>query len=209
MAAQPPLTHVVLKASSVADDLGYVALADITDVLGSSTYRIIGGHMVTALVARWHLGPDLYRETRDSDLGVPPVVIREEGVVERLISRGYERIKGNRFARPVNGERLAINVALPDEVAALTLKGLASKVRDKPTDIVDLWRCLEISHAAGLDASAFADGDAAEAARIIRSAFDRRDGAAMSTLVREQRLSVTAGDERFTRIRALTQRILT
>ena len=56
MAAQPPLTRVVLKATSVADDLGYVALADLADVLGASTYRIIGGHMVTTLVARWQLG---------------------------------------------------------------------------------------------------------------------------------------------------------
>ena len=34
MAAQPPLTHVVLAATSVADDLGYVAFTDLADVLG-------------------------------------------------------------------------------------------------------------------------------------------------------------------------------
>jgi hypothetical protein len=39
MAAQPPLTHVVLAATSVADDLGYVALSDLADVLGESTTR--------------------------------------------------------------------------------------------------------------------------------------------------------------------------
>lgn len=50
MAAEPPLTHVTLATTSVADDLGYVALADLSSVLGASTYRIIGGHMVTALV---------------------------------------------------------------------------------------------------------------------------------------------------------------
>lgn len=228
MAAQPPLTRVVLRATSVADDLGYVALADLADVLGTSTYRIIGGHMVTALVARWQLGAELYRETGDTDLGVPPAVVREEGVIGRLIARGYEQVEGNRFARSVedvpvtvqggdgppreavvdvlvpsyrtrarsshrvsadlvttevsglalalqrepvvlqmalhrlNGEQLDIDAAFPDEVAALTLKAFASQVRDKPTDIVDLWRCLEVS----------------------------------------------PGDERFTRIRALAQRIL-
>ncbi len=273
MAAQPPLTHVVLAATSVADDLGYVALSDLADVLGESTYRIIGGHMVSALVARWQLGGDLYRETGDTDLGVPPVVVREEGVIGRLIARGYEQVEGNRFARPVddvpvtvrggegprstvvdvlvpayrtrarsnhrvsddlvttevpglalalqrepvvlqmalrrlNGEQLDIDVAFPDEVAALTLKAFASQVRDKPTDIVDLWRCLEVSYAAGMDAHAFAQGEAAEAARIIRALFDRRDGAGMSALEGEQRLSKAAGDERFTRIRALAQRIL-
>jgi len=52
VAARPPLTRVVLTATSVADDLSYVAISDLANVLGSSTYRIIGGHMVTALVAR-------------------------------------------------------------------------------------------------------------------------------------------------------------
>jgi hypothetical protein len=102
MAAQPPLTRVVLAATSVADDLGYVALDDLASVLGASTYRIIGGHMVTALVARWQLGPELYRETGDTDLGVPPVEVREEGLIGRLIERGYERVEGNRFARAID-----------------------------------------------------------------------------------------------------------
>jgi hypothetical protein len=102
VAAQPPLTHVVLAATSVADDLGYVALGDLASLLGASTYRIIGGHMVTALVARWQLGAELYRETGDTDLGVPPVVVREEGVIGRLIGRGYQRVEGNRFARSID-----------------------------------------------------------------------------------------------------------
>lgn len=108
----------------------------------------------------------------------------------------------------LNGEQLEIDVAFPDEVAALTLKAFASQVRDKPTDIVDLWRCLEVSYAAGTDAGAFAQGEAAEAARIVRALFDKRNGAGMSALQGEQRLSEAAGDERFTRIRALAQRVL-
>ncbi len=273
MADRPPLTRVVLAATSVADDLGYVAIYDVANVLGSSTYRIIGGHMVTALVARWQLGTELYRETADTDLGVPPVVVREEGVIGRLIERGYERVEGNRFARPIddvpaavrgaetlrsaivdilvpsyrtrvrhnyrvsdelvttevpglalalqrepvrlrmelhrlNGERLDVEVAFPDEVAALTLKAFASQVRDEPTDIVDLWRCLEVSYAAGITPEAFAEVDAAEAARIIRALFDSRVGEGMAALAVEQRLSDAAADQRFTRIRALVQRIL-
>jgi hypothetical protein len=273
VAAQPALTRVVLAATSIADDLGYVALADLAGVLGTSTYRIIGGRMVTALVARWQLGPELYRETGDTDLGVPPVVVRQDGLVGLLLERGYERVEGNRFARPIhdvpvsvrgvdeprravvdvlvpsyrtrargshrvsedlvttevpglalalqrepvlmqmelrrlNGEQFDVEVAFPDEVAALTLKAFASRVRDKPTDIVDLWRCLEVANAAGTDPSAFAEGEAAEAARIVRELFDRRDGVGMSRLMSEQRLSEPAADERFTRIRALAQRVL-
>lgn len=78
MAADPPLSHLVLSASSVADDLGYVALADLAQAVGddASDYRVIGGHMVTVLAARWMLGADLYRETGDADLGVTPVLAR-------------------------------------------------------------------------------------------------------------------------------------
>jgi len=273
VAARPPLTRVVLTATSVADDLSYVAISDLANVLGSSTYRIIGGHMVTALVARWQLGAELYRETADTDLGVPPLVVREEGVIGRLIERGYERVEGNRFARPIddvpvavrgieaprtaivdilvpsyrtrvrhnyrvsdelvttevpglafalqqepvtlhmelhrlNNERLDVEVAFPDEVAALTLKAFASRVRDKPTDIVDLWRCLEIANAAGTNPEAFTNGDAFEATRIVSALFDSRFGDGMSALAAEQRLSAEAADQRFTRIRALMQRIL-
>src|SRR5260370_39086728 len=45
MAADTPLNRLVLSAASVADDLGYVALADLAHALGAVTadYRIIGG----------------------------------------------------------------------------------------------------------------------------------------------------------------------
>lgn len=273
MAAEAPLTRVTLAAASVADDLGYVALADLANVLGASTYRIIGGHMVTALVARWQLGAELYRETGDTDLGVPPVVVREEGLIGRLLERGYKQVEGNRFARPIddvpvtvrgaeesrsavvdvlvpsyrtrarnnhrvsddlvttevpglalalqrepvvlqmelhrlNGEQLDVEVAYPDEIAALTLNAFASQVREKPTDVVDLWRCLEIAYAAGTDEAAFVEGEAAEAAHIVQALFDDRNGTGMSALVSEQSLAETAADERFTRIRALIQRVL-
>lgn len=35
MAADTPLSHLVLSASSVADDLGYVALADLAKAIGN------------------------------------------------------------------------------------------------------------------------------------------------------------------------------
>jgi hypothetical protein len=59
MAAGAPLTNLALGASSVADDLGYVALNDLAVALGdiAADYRVIGGHMVTMLAARWQLGP--------------------------------------------------------------------------------------------------------------------------------------------------------
>jgi hypothetical protein len=52
--AAGPLSRIVLGAASVADDLNYVALADISRLLDGQTtdYRIIGGLMVTALAVR-------------------------------------------------------------------------------------------------------------------------------------------------------------
>ena len=52
MASGGPLNHLVLTATSVADDLGFVALDDLSRIMGAGSYRLIGGHMVTALAAR-------------------------------------------------------------------------------------------------------------------------------------------------------------
>lgn len=86
MAAGTPLTGLTLGAASVADDLGYVALNDLARALGdiAADFRVIGGHMVTVLGARWQLGHELYRETGDVDLGITPIVARDHHVVGRL-----------------------------------------------------------------------------------------------------------------------------
>lgn len=101
MGTGTPLTTITLGAASVADDLGYVALSDLARALGGLTedYRVIGGHMVTALAARWQLGHELYRETGDVDLGIPPVVARDRNLVGRLKDLNYLQVAGNRFAR--------------------------------------------------------------------------------------------------------------
>lgn len=206
MAAQP-LTRLSLRATSVADDLGFVALSDLARALQTDSmadYRVIGGHMITALVGRWGLGAQLYRETGDTDLGVPPAVVREHGLIERLEALGYSKVAGNRFARPLddvpvrvgdddsshravvdvlvpaytsrprqdrrvgdalittevpglslaltrpavnlevimrrlNGQTLEAELAIADEVSALSLKAMATTVRSKDTDVVDIW----------------------------------------------------------------------
>jgi hypothetical protein len=108
----------------------------------------------------------------------------------------------------LNGERLEVEIAFPDEVAALVLKAFATRVRNKDTDVVDVWRCLEVAFAAGVDSHEFAEGDRAEAAAHVRALFERRDGRGMRALEAEQRLSGAAADERFTRLRALIGRTL-
>jgi hypothetical protein len=92
MAADHPLSDLALSAASVADDLGFVALADLSQVLaeGGADCRVIGGHMVTTPAARWQLGAELYRETGDADLGLPPVVARDHHLPDRLKALGYQ-----------------------------------------------------------------------------------------------------------------------
>jgi hypothetical protein len=101
MAAGTPLTRLTLGAASVTDDLGYVALSDLARALGdiAADCRVIGGHMVTVLAARWQLGHELYRETGDVDLGIPPIVARDHHLVGRLKDLDYTQVAGNRFAR--------------------------------------------------------------------------------------------------------------
>ena len=61
MATGTPVTRLALGAASVADDLGCVALSDLARALGgiAADCRVIGGHMVTVLAARWQLGHEL------------------------------------------------------------------------------------------------------------------------------------------------------
>jgi hypothetical protein len=271
--AAGPLTRIALAAGSVADDLSYVALADISRLLDATTdFRVIGGLMVTALTCRWHLGASLYRETLDADLGVPPVVARDLDLVGRLTADGYRQVAGDRFEKPVrdipaglagtsvsynasidvlvpaytsrprqnvvvapdlvttevpglqfalaraaveltldlqrlSGDLSSAKLLFPDEVSALVLKALATTVRIRATDIVDIWRCLEICLAAGTDATVFSQGSPADAAEIVRTLFTQH-GPGMPTLADQQRLSRDAADQRQTRIRALITRLL-
>jgi hypothetical protein len=96
MAARP-LNRIMPVAGSVADDLNYVALADISRAFDTQTaeYRVIGGLVVTALAAHWDLGTSLYRETLDADLGVPPIVARDLDIAGRLKAAGYQQVAGD------------------------------------------------------------------------------------------------------------------
>jgi hypothetical protein len=273
--AAGPLNHVVLAAGSVADDLSYIALTDISHLVDTAAdYRVIGGLMVTALAYRWNLGASLYRETLDVDLGIPPVVASDLDLPGRLKAAGYRQVAGDRFEKPardipsglggnaasaycaaidvlvpaytsrprhnvtvapdlvttevpglqiaiarppvelaldlqrLNGDLSSVRLLFPDEVSALTLKALATTVRIRATDIVDIRRCLEICLAAGVDATAFRRGAAADGAAIIRKLFDGRQSFGIQTLAEQQRLSRDAADQQHTRIRALVARML-
>jgi hypothetical protein len=134
MAAGTPLTRLTLGAASVADDLGYVALSDLAQALGDipEDFRVIGGHMVTMLAARWQLGHELYRETGDVDLGITPIVARDHHenvqVGEDLFTTEVPGLQ-LALARPpvtitlelrrLNGTTLHCGLPFPDEISAL------------------------------------------------------------------------------------------
>lgn len=102
--ATEPLSRISLRATSISDDLGFIALADLATILKSEdkpSYRIIGGQMVMILAARWHLGTDLYRATLDADLGVSPIAVSDNVLVNRLVDLGYQQVAGDRFSREV------------------------------------------------------------------------------------------------------------
>jgi len=103
---------------------------------------------------------------------------------------------------------LNVELCFPDEVSALVLKGLATEVRTKGTDVVDLWRCLEVGLAAGITPDDFEGEILERSVNRIRGMFSLRDGVGMTSLGEAQRLSAEAADERFTRLSALVIRVL-
>ena len=105
-----PLNDLVLGAASVADDLGFVALADVALACEGIEALVIGGHMVQLHVYRWGLGAELYRQTQDADLGMGRLAAKDPGVTDRLRDLGYRRTAGNVFERDVDD----IPVAAPE-----------------------------------------------------------------------------------------------
>jgi hypothetical protein len=122
MGTDVPVDRLVVGAASLADEAAFVALADLAKVIGDRPdveYRLIGGIMVSLHAQRWRLGPRLYRQTADADLGVPPAVIVGTDILASLDELGYKKVAGNRFERPLDvGTSVAGNEA-PQQVAAI------------------------------------------------------------------------------------------
>jgi hypothetical protein len=108
----------------------------------------------------------------------------------------------------LNGEALHAELPFPDEVSALVLKSLATRVGVKDTDVTDIWRCLEAAFAAGVAPAVFADGIRAECAGLIRALFASRRGPGMTAVTAGQGITRQAADARSTRVRALIARVL-
>jgi hypothetical protein len=112
-----PEYHTVMSLS-LGEDGAYMAMADAASAatVAGADYRIVGGHMVSAHVAR--SGLDLPpRETADADLALETMVLAGMDLVGELGTRGYAQVAGNRFTRRVDDTELTVDVLVPADTS--------------------------------------------------------------------------------------------
>lgn len=109
--------RLVLGSLSGAMDGGLTAIAEVAEILRNADMlehsRLIGG--VTVLLHQQRLGVNLpLRATGDADFGVPPYLLREPALVVAIEARGYKKVAGNRWERPIDAARTAaIDLLIP------------------------------------------------------------------------------------------------
>jgi hypothetical protein len=102
---------IELASTSRAEDSGYHAVKDAADIAAEigAGYRLIGGHMVTLLVAAHEVAGVPARETADADLGADFSVIADPALPQALRARGYTQPgASNRFVRDLGDDLEAI-----------------------------------------------------------------------------------------------------
>jgi len=106
-------TPITVTSTSAATDGGFVAISEIAALVGSARYRLIGG--LAVLLHNQRLGLDHpIRGTADADIGVPPFLLKDGSLVERIEELGYRRASGNRWQRSIDATRTAtIDLLVP------------------------------------------------------------------------------------------------
>lgn len=112
---------VSLVSTSRAADAGFLTLADLAQITTTLDldYRIVGGHMVTLLVALHGASAQVpLRETADADFAALPTVIADPRLPVALIEHGYRsREAANRFTRDLDDQygqlSLVIDILAP------------------------------------------------------------------------------------------------
>lgn len=125
------LTEVKLAASSVAEELGYIALSDVSTIRidGSPLdFRLIGGQMVALHAQRWEM--DLPRLTQDADIALQPVTIRTTNVLEQLRNLGYSQVEGNRYSRTISDIPVGRSDGLRTATIDILVPATTSRARD-------------------------------------------------------------------------------
>jgi hypothetical protein len=180
--------RLVLASLSGAMDGGLTAIAEVAEILAGAgkltESRLIGG--VAVLLHQQRLSIDLpLRATGDADFGVPPYLLREPELVAAIEERGYRKVLGNRWERPIDATRVA----------------RAPSAKRESRDAEDLWRCLEIALADGVTAETLNDdATLAQIVPILRRELGP-GGASLDVITAG--VTDAEGARRRTRIRAL------
>jgi hypothetical protein len=104
-----------------------------------------------------------------------------------------------------NGDSLSTAIVLPDPVGMLALKSMVRSVRDEARDVADLWRCLEVAAADGVDPTTFDDPSLDD----VRHTLWRQLGPGGSALpLLTNGLQDGPAAQRRTRVRALLAEVL-
>jgi len=100
-----------LDATSRADDLALRALAEIVEITGDENVRIVGGQMVSLLLAAFPVAGIAARRTRDADAAITTELASSGVLHDRLVARGWAASAGNHYVRPVPELRISGRVA--------------------------------------------------------------------------------------------------
>ena len=109
--------QLVLPSLSAAMDGGLTAIVEVAEILAGvgklAESRLIGG--VAVLFHQQRLSIDLpLRATGDADFGLPPYLLREPDLVAAIEGRGYRKVLGNRWERPIDATRVAsVDLLIP------------------------------------------------------------------------------------------------
>ncbi|MEU2613001.1 hypothetical protein ABZ570_15685 [Micromonospora sp. NPDC007271] len=105
-----------LASTSRAADAGFLALADLSSIAAALVldHRIVGGHMVTLLIAAHGVAGQVpVRETLDADFAALPAVIADPRLPRALAERGYQRgDAANRFIRSHHDNRGSLDLVV-------------------------------------------------------------------------------------------------
>lgn len=145
-----------------------------------------------------------YRSRARDTVTVGDVVTTEVPGLAEALRR--PAIKVDAELRLTDGTRLGATVVLPDAIGTLAMKALVRGVRTEWRDAEDLWRCLEIAAAEGVEPSDF---DHSATLRDLRLVLWRElgpGGAAVGTLA--ERLQDDAAARLRTRLRALLAEVV-
>ena len=145
-----------------------------------------------------------YRTRARDTVTVGDVVTTEvPGLAEALRRPG---IKVNAELRLTDGARLETAVVLPDAIGTLAMKALVRAVRTEWRDAEDLWRCLEVAAAEGVEPSDFDDSATLRDLRLVLWRELGPGGAAVGALA--ERLQDDAAARLRTRLRALLTEVV-